>query len=541
MAILAVNLLEILPAAPVGQNPENNPDPSFNINGVRLNEKYNDTYPGYVHVSSEDPRFLVFDDGTPFYPVGINTGWWLDDSQAQNMKAHNINLGRVWMCSWHINIEHPINGGFGLGTYDESECQKLDAILALAEQYDLYIQLVLLTFTDFAKPHGDHWNDTNDNYAPSYFYANPYNARFGGPCEKPIDFFTNETAKHYFKKRLNYILDRWGDNPRIAIWEFWNEVSLVGWEYPPQATDELSKAWQEEMAQVFYENDTHQRPLTTSAHGDVFWDETFLSDANDIIQIHTYSTSDPITLASTVSNYIKRYDDSGKPVVIGEYGTTSGDRTEFLHNGLWPALASGSGYSSMYWYSDSMTGAMWDRYLYFETFIQGILWPSLNMSDGTAVLSGAASTDVYSIQGNSFALAWVLHKVSGTVSGAQLTFSNLTNDYYTVSVYDDSTGTYLSQYEANVTIGELTVDLPDFTTHLAVKLVGSSLGTPHGPKAAFTYLPPNPRVNETVTFDASTSLPEWNITTQPIVNYTWDFGDSNVTDTSNQSSPTNTQ
>jgi len=513
VAILAVNLFEILPAVPVNQNPENKKSLA-NPTGIKLTEEYNDTYHGFVHVSSEDPRFLVFDDGTPFYPVGINTGWWLDESQAQYMKAHNINLGRVWMCSWHINIEPT------LGVYSESAAQQFDNILALAEEYDIYIQLVLLTFTDFAYEHGDHWR-----------IDNPYNADNGGPCENPIDFFTDPTAKYYIKKRFNYILDRWGDNPRIAIWEFWNEVSLVGWGYPPQATDEIAKPWHEEMAQVFYENDTHHRPLTTSCHGDVFWDQTFLSDANDIIQIHTYNQPYPVFLAPQVSNYIKRYEDSGKPVAIGEYGITYGDKVEFLHNGLWPALASGSGGSSMYWFANhaEMSEDMWDRYLYFATFVRGIPWPSLNISDDTVALSGATNTDVYSMQGDSFALAWVLHKVSGTVSGAELSFSNLTIDHYTVSVYDDSTGTYLSQYGVNVTTSGLTVSLPNFTKHLAVKLVGTAVEMPRGPEAVFTFLPPNPKVNETVTFDASTSLPGWrargNITIQRIVSYEWDFGD----------------
>ncbi|MFQ5999658.1 MAG: PKD domain-containing protein [Candidatus Bathyarchaeia archaeon] len=50
------------------------------------------------------------------------------------------------------------------------------------------------------------------------------------------------------------------------------------------------------------------------------------------------------------------------------------------------------------------------------------------------------------------------------------------------------------------------------------------------PRAAFTFLPPAPNVNETVTFDALTSRPRWNGTAYvPIVNYTWDFDDGNVT------------
>jgi hypothetical protein len=51
---------------------------------------------------------------------------------------------------------------------------------------------------------------------------------------------------------------------------------------------------------------------------------------------------------------------------------------------------------------------------------------------------------------------------------------------------------------------------------------------PHGPKANFTEFPVIPRVNETVRFDASNSLPGWNgIETMPITEYRWDFGDGN--------------
>ncbi len=51
---------------------------------------------------------------------------------------------------------------------------------------------------------------------------------------------------------------------------------------------------------------------------------------------------------------------------------------------------------------------------------------------------------------------------------------------------------------------------------------------PTNPIAAFTWAPTIPRLNRTVTFNASASLPGWSITTASptsISNYTWNFGD----------------
>jgi PKD repeat protein len=50
------------------------------------------------------------------------------------------------------------------------------------------------------------------------------------------------------------------------------------------------------------------------------------------------------------------------------------------------------------------------------------------------------------------------------------------------------------------------------------------------PTANFTWTPENPLINETITFDASSSTTGWSEKTQsysPIQNYTWDFGDGN--------------
>jgi len=59
---------------------------------------------------------------------------------------------------------------------------------------------------------------------------------------------------------------------------------------------------------------------------------------------------------------------------------------------------------------------------------------------------------------------------------------------------------------------------------------------PTGPTADFIWYPATPKTNETVTFNASRSLPGWNGTHEtPIVQYRWNFGDGNTTTVTTQS------
>jgi len=55
------------------------------------------------------------------------------------------------------------------------------------------------------------------------------------------------------------------------------------------------------------------------------------------------------------------------------------------------------------------------------------------------------------------------------------------------------------------------------------------------PTADFVWYPSTPKVNQTVAFDASRSIPGWNGTHEtPIIEYRWDFGDGNITTVATQ-------
>jgi len=85
--------------------------------------------------------------------------------------------------------------------------------------------------------------------------------------------------------------------------------------------------------------------------------------------------------------------------------------------------------------------------------------------------------------------------------------------------------TYL--YEGNYTV---TLNVTDSRGLWSVTSKMINILPLGGPTASFTWHPSFPKPNETVTFNASGSTLGWNGTHHPpIVSYTWDFGDGNVT------------
>ena len=64
--------------------------------------------PGFVRVHPSNPRYFAFDDGSFFFPIGLNIAWWSGAGNAltdyrkwMNLFASNGgNTIRVWMAEW---------------------------------------------------------------------------------------------------------------------------------------------------------------------------------------------------------------------------------------------------------------------------------------------------------------------------------------------------------------------------------------------------------------------------------------------------------
>ena len=59
---------------------------------------------GFVRVSSRDPRYFEYEDGTPFFGLGYNLAMdtLFDDDLLAQMSANNINFVRAWLSPFNI-------------------------------------------------------------------------------------------------------------------------------------------------------------------------------------------------------------------------------------------------------------------------------------------------------------------------------------------------------------------------------------------------------------------------------------------------------
>lgn len=306
---------------------------------------------GFVRVANN--RYLKYDNGEKFFGIGLNMGWydypektfsyqkWID-----SLAANNGNLIRVWMSENAFAIEWK-NTGLGNYTNRLDRAFQLDWLFDYAEKKNVFIQLCLIPHGQLSINVNPEWND------------NPYNSANGGPCSTPEQFFTNQTAKDFFKRRLDYIIARWGYASNLFAWEIFNEVDHTH-NYNQNKQNVIQ--WLLEIAQYIKSKDPYQRIVTTSFANEFLEPAIWSSYLFDIIQIHHYNTTSDMqtALVELTKLYLSDYN---KPTAIGEYDflelgywAQSNDPLGVnLHNSIWASIMSGAYLNAMSW--------SWDNYI----------------------------------------------------------------------------------------------------------------------------------------------------------------------------------
>ncbi len=306
---------------------------------------------GFVRVANN--RYLKYENGEQFFGIGLNMAWydypektfsyqkWID-----SLAANNGNLIRVWMSENAFAIEWK-NTGLGNYTNRLDRAYQLDWLFDYAEKKNILIQLCLVPHGQFSINVNPEWND------------NPYNSVNGGPCTTPEQFFTNQTAIDFFKRRIDYIIARWGYATNLFAWEIFNEVDHT---HNFNQNKQNVIQWLLNIAQYIKTRDPYQRIVTTSFANEFLEPAIWTSNLFDIIQIHHYNTTSDMqtALVELTKLYLSDYN---KPTAIGEYdflelGYWASINDPYgvnFHNSIWASIMSGAYLTAMSW--------SWENYI----------------------------------------------------------------------------------------------------------------------------------------------------------------------------------
>lgn len=331
---------------------------------------------GFLRKSPDNPYYLVFDSGKPFFGIGHSVAWVSGSSSEvfdryfSEFQANGCNMTRVWMCDWSFPLDWKT-----LGSYDGAEASKLDKLMDLAAERGVYIILSLDTYGSLMPEEGP-WGENK-------WAQNPYNRAKGGPCETPKDFFTNAEAKRLYKNKLRYIVSRWGYSPNILAFELWNEYNA-----PPE--------WVKEMAGYIKSLNPHGQFVTTS-HGYPYgtpFDEASIwaLDEMDIVTMHVYGNGSDFDLVPALAQKsAEAADRYKKPFIVAEFGIDyakddkendpEGKGIE-LHNSIWASTMLRSFGVPLNWWWDTYVRpkGLYGHYKALASFLKGVDWGSMAVS-----------------------------------------------------------------------------------------------------------------------------------------------------------------
>ncbi len=423
---------------------------------------------GFVHLNPQSDYSFLYDSGKPFRGIGENIAWdprpayddqnYTYEYMFPRLGASGCNFARIWICMWNRSM--PLEWvSPGLGRYDEAAAARIDTILSMADQNGIYLMLTLDGTAALASL-PDYWGGNN------YWPHNPYNAANGGPCANAAAFFSNSAAKEFYKKRLRYIIARWGYNPHLCVVEFFNEVdgAYADGDANVPASDIVS--WHAEMATYLKSIDPFGHLVSTSA-GYKYIPGLWNVSSLDFSQSHPYGSTDDIY--SRIVGFKTTYN---KPYVAGEFGYdwrgpgeigTQSDYERELHMGLWRGMFSPTPIVPLTWFWDSF--ADWNDW---NMFTPAATYGNQMISDTNGILQEltpnvGTGIESMALKDSNRVFVWLRNNTSSTISGRIMTISPVQNGTYEVRYYDTWLGTYSTPTVISVTTGVLQSQIPSLT------------------------------------------------------------------------------
>lgn len=446
---------------------------------------------GIIRIEPTQKRNFVFEDGTPYLPIGMNLAYSVDKNRGSydydvyfpKMAAAGMNYSRTWLTDIDAGygVQDVSGGILNFDARQYKACQ-FDNILELAEEYGIYLQIPMQAITPFRKDDGagekSHRWDTN-----------PYNKINGGYLDEPWEYFTDSRAIEDTKKLYRYYVARFGYSRNILGWELMNEIGMDSTYYGTDLlTQEQAKQWAEEIGNFMHGVDPYDHLVTISSGND-HYDAAYGADAVDFMNFHSYVFGSNYSTGAANECYAL-WQHFNKPVLIGEMGA-SGTSEAYNHdrdpNGLmnkqtaFSAPMGGSAGGAMtFWWQQVNNYDQYDNWTpaaeYFKLLPDDfILMNTLTKEGYTVGGTNAQRVAVYGFVGADAVYAYITdmqynyaNTNPGTFADTTLEFAGLADGSYTVQVFDTNTGKVAKTFDAAAAGGKLSISLESWACDLAL-------------------------------------------------------------------------
>jgi len=483
--------------------------------------------PGFIRVS-DSGRYLVFQNGSFFYPIGQNI--YPSSTQKKTYNGKTVTEQEMTLRSIadaggnavRLRLDYPYNanlrwlnkknfqfdvwpGYSGLSSINQMSAAKIDQAFELCSELHIYGNYVFLRANaiDPSRERNTGWSH------------NPYNSANGGPASSTLDFLTNPEAKRLYKQELRYLVTRWGYSPNIMAIELLQELDWTLGHmtkvYGANMRDQVinaTKNWSVEMTDYIRSIDPYKHLITTSgAHGESYITDItkrehksnlivnnmYVDGHYDLAEQHIYISEHTanrtnrnvlgvVGLAELITSRL------AMPLIFGEWGL--GNSTQLFDvNDI-----QGIGYHNAQWASMMRGTTIWPWFVLPR-------WPGNNLPHIKAIRNFMSTEDfeadfgqltatqikanvstntskVYAVglARSNKALVW-LQNIQSIESSAEpiqltgviLTVHNLSTGTYDIEYWNTWTGTIMSQTQLANT-SSLSVPIPNFTRDLAVKI-----------------------------------------------------------------------
>ncbi len=300
-----------------------------------------------------DGNRFRYDNGQTFTGIGTNLAWrwweagftaygdWIDE-----MGDQGANFTKITLAPWGFDFEWK-NTGAGSYLQRQNRAWALDWVFDKLTENHVYCEFNFMV----------HDVLTGNNYG---WQDNPYNEINGGPSNEPQNFLVNETSRHLYKRKMRYILARWGYSPYLFSWEILSEADNTGI-YSNFYNQTFS--WLTEMGSYIKSIDPYHRAVSSGFAIPQRDPQYWSFNGTDYTQLHIYDLIPDLDMK--LYNFARSYGAAyNKPFVVGEFALAhTPDIIQqkdpagiAFHNSLWATAFSGSFATAMSWW--------WDSYLY---------------------------------------------------------------------------------------------------------------------------------------------------------------------------------